>query len=60
MRSDMKWVLGDQRGSRFSGPRKGQRFSSAKFRKHDWDIDDTPFAGGLVGHGLEKSLIGVR
>ena len=60
MRSDMKWVLGDHRGSRVSGPRKGQRFSPAEFRKHDWDIDDTQFVAGVVGHGLEQSLIGKR
>jgi hypothetical protein len=60
MRSDMKWIIGDKRGSRVSGPRKGKRFSPAEFRRFDWDIDDAPFVGGLVGHGLEKSLIGVR
>lgn len=60
MRLDMKWILGDHRGSRISGPRKGQRFSPAEFRKHDWDIDDAPFAAGLIGHGLEAKLIGKR
>jgi hypothetical protein len=60
MRTDMKWIIGDQRGSRLSGPRKGRRFSPAEFRKYDWDIDDAPFVGGLVGHALEKSLIGGR
>jgi hypothetical protein len=60
MRSDMKRLLGDKRGSRVSGPRKGKRFSPAEFRKTDWDIDDAPFVAGLVGHGLEKSLIGAR
>ena len=60
MRPDMKWIIGDQRGSRLSGPRKGRRFSPAEFRKFDWDIDDAPFVGGLVGHALEKSLIGSR
>ena len=60
MRSDMKWIIGDQRGSRVSGPRKGKRFSPAEFRKYDWDADDAPFVGGRVGHALEKSLIGQR
>jgi hypothetical protein len=60
MRSDMKKILGDQRGSRCTVPWKGKRFSPAEFRKHDWDIDDSQFVGGLVGHGLEKSLVGTR
>ena len=60
MRSDMKRLMGDKRGSRLSGPRKGRRFSPAEFRKYDWDVDDAPFVGGLVGHALEMSLIGPR
>lgn len=60
MRKDMKWILGDKRGSRLAGPRKGRRFSQAEFRKYDWDVDDTPFVGGHVGHALEKKLIGER
>jgi len=60
MRSDMKKILGDKRGSRCTVPWKGKRFSPAEFRKYDWDIDDSLFVGGLVGHGLEKSLIGAR
>lgn len=60
MRADMKWILGDKRGSRLAGPRKGRRFSPAEFRKYDWDLDDTPFVGGYVGHALEKALIGSR
>ncbi len=58
MRGDMKWILGDKRGSRIGGPRKGRRFSSAEFRKYDWDIDDAPFVGGRVGRGLEMKLTG--
>lgn len=58
MRRDMKWILGDMRGSRLAGPRKGRRFSSAEFRKCDWDIDDTPFVGGRIGRGLEMKLTG--
>lgn len=56
----MKRIIGDKRGSRISGPRKGTRFSSSEFRKFDWDIDDAPFVGGLVGLALEKSLLGTR
>jgi len=58
MRRDMKWILGDKRGSRIAGPRKGRRFSSAEFQRYDWDIDDTPFVGGRIGHGLEMKLTG--
>lgn len=60
MRSDMKWILGDHRGSRLAGPWKGKRFSPAEFRKFDWDVDDAPFVAGNVGHALERSLIGGR
>jgi hypothetical protein len=60
MRPDMKKILGDKRGSRCTVPWKGKRFSPAEFRKYDWDIDDSPFVGGLVGHSLEKALIGPR
>jgi len=60
MRSDMKWILGDHRGSRISGPRKGKRFSPAEFCKCDWDIDGAPFVAGNIGHALEVKLIGKR
>jgi hypothetical protein len=60
MRSDMKRILGDHRGSRLAGAWKGKRFSPAEFRKVDWDLDDAAFVAGNVGHALETSLIGVR
>lgn len=60
MRSDMKYLLGDKRGSRWKGPRKGKRFSKAEFRKYDWDEDDTNFVAGHVGQVLERKLIGTR
>ncbi len=60
MRADMKYILGDRRGSRLAGPRKGKRFSPAEFRKFDWDFDDAPFVAGYVGQALERSLIGRR
>lgn len=56
----MKRILGDKRGSRLSGPRKGRRFSPAEFRKCDWDVDDAPLVSGRVGHALETKLIGKR
>lgn len=60
MRRDMKWILGDKRGSRLAGPRKGRRFSSAEFRKYDWDEDDSHFVAGHVGQALEIKLVGMR
>ena len=60
MRSDMKHLLGDMRGSRWKGPRKGKRFSKAEFRHCDWDEDDSPLVGGHVGQALERKLIGTR
>jgi hypothetical protein len=60
MRSDMKWIVGCHRGSRISGPRKGERFPPAEFRQCDWDIDDAPFVAGNIGHAFETKLIGKR
>ncbi len=60
MRSDMKHLLGDMRGSRWKGPRKGKRFPKAEFRKYDWDEDETNFVAGHVGQVLERKLIGTR
>jgi hypothetical protein len=63
MRSDMRRIIGDQRGTRKGFARKGWGFDSAELRKISWDAatyewDDSLLASGKIGGAAEGRYTG--